>query len=56
MAEHYRRNVLEVMKWCNACMRKTYHKVSHGKAGHCLSHSPKKQKQEKPKKQEERLF
>jgi len=57
MSHHYQKNVCGDLKWCNTCNRRTMHKVSGGKIGHCEEHAPtgmsKKQEAAEKKRQRE---
>jgi hypothetical protein len=53
MPEHYTKNTVSVLKWCNTCGKKMMHQVYDGRIGSCLGihvHGMS-QKQEKQKKQ-----
>ncbi len=38
MAEHYTKDTLEALCWCNVCQRPTFHRVDDGRRGPCLEH------------------
>lgn len=38
MSEHFPRNVIGILKWCNTCRRQTMHGVSGKKPTYCQEH------------------
>jgi len=37
MSQHYQRNVISVMKFCNHCGKLTHHRVDDRRVGNCLN-------------------
>jgi hypothetical protein len=59
MTEHYTKNTLGTLKWCNTCRKQTMHAVSGKRVGRCTEHGPtgksKKQEQAEKKREAENL-
>lgn len=64
MSHHETKNTTGILAWCNTCGRRTMHRVTDRRKGHCTEHAPaglskaqeKRRREQEKKERELKLF